>query len=183
MTLLRGEKTPRPVRNPFLKKLALSAGQSALFNLYLGRRRDDGLLRRVLPGDVMAKVPFGGMFVAEDVAREQERFDAREIVSAGPIFGRKTFASAGEAALREGAILEGAGLTPAAFREFGKLLQGTRRHNLIYLDDLSAVRDPEGVRFVFSLPAGSYATVVLREVMKTELADEDGPAQGDADSA
>ena len=42
----------------------------------------------------MAKVPFGGMFVAEDVEREQARFDARETVTAGPIFGRKTFAAA-----------------------------------------------------------------------------------------
>ena len=29
----------------------------------------DGLLHKVLPGDVMAKVPFGGMFRAEDVGR------------------------------------------------------------------------------------------------------------------
>ena len=47
----------------------------------------DGFLRRILPGDVMCKIPFGGMFVASDVEAEQRRFDAREIVSAGPIFG------------------------------------------------------------------------------------------------
>ena len=39
-----------------------------LFNDYLGRRMADGLFRTVLPGDVMAKWPFGGLFVAEDVA-------------------------------------------------------------------------------------------------------------------
>lgn len=167
--------TGKPVRarSPFLRKLALSAAQSGLFNHYLGRRLTDGLLRRVLPGDVMAKWPFGGMFVAEDVAREQARFDARETVSAGPIFGRKTFAAAGEAATREEAILTEAGLARNTFHGFGKLVQGTRRHNLIYLDDLAAAVEAEGVRLSFTLPAGSYATVLLREVMKVEPTDGD----------
>ena len=37
-----------------------------------------------------------GMFVAEDVTREQARFDARETVTAGPMYGRKLFAAAGQ---------------------------------------------------------------------------------------
>ncbi|HYT93610.1 MAG TPA: tRNA pseudouridine(13) synthase TruD [Gemmataceae bacterium] len=176
LALLRGEPPPatsgRPhnLRSPFFRKLILSAAQSGLFNAYLARRLTDGLLRRVLPGDVLAKWPFGGLFVAEDVQREQQRFDARETVSAGPIFGRKTFPAAGEAAAREKAVLADMGLTTASFAGFGKLLQGTRRHNLIYTDDLSAEMEPEGVRLTFTLPAGSYATVLLREVMKTDLA-------------
>src|SRR5207302_10008275 len=123
------------VRNPFLKKLALSAAQSGLFNHYLGRRLTDGLVRKVLEGDVMAKVPFGGMFVAEDVDTEQKRFDAGEVVTAGPIYGRKTFPTAGEAAAREGSTLEAFRLSREHFGGFGKLVQGTRRHNLIFLAD------------------------------------------------
>jgi tRNA pseudouridine13 synthase len=173
MALLRGEKTPRPVRNPFLRKLALSAAQSALFNHYLGKRLQDGLLRTVLPGDVMAKVPFGGMFVVADVAAEQQRFDAREIVSAGPIFGRKTFAAAEEAARREAETLAEFGLGRQSFTGFGKLVQGTRRHNLVYLDDLAAAPQPAGLSLSFTLPAGSYATVLLRELMKEEPTGEE----------
>jgi tRNA pseudouridine13 synthase len=159
-----GKKLPR---NPFVRKLALSAVQSALFNDYLARRLRDGLLRRVLPGDVMSHWPQGGLFVAEDVAREQERFDARQIVSAGPIFGRKTYPARADAALREAAVLAEQGLTPASFARFGKLMQGTRRHNLGYVDDLAAAVEPEGVRLSFALPAGSYATVLLRELTRT----------------
>jgi tRNA pseudouridine13 synthase len=171
MALLAG--TSRPPRSPFLRKLALSAAQSALFNHYLARRLADGLMRRVLPGDVMAKWPFGGLFVADDLPREQERFDRRETVPAGPMFGRKTFAAAGEAAAREETALADAGLARSSFNGFGKLLQGTRRHDLVYLDGLAATVEPDGVRLTFTLPAGSYATVLLREVMKTDVADEE----------
>jgi tRNA pseudouridine13 synthase len=165
LALLHGEPLPRRL-NPFLRKLALSAGQSALFNHYLAARMTDGVLRRVLPGDVMAKWPFGGMFVAEDVAREQQRFDAHETVPAGPIYGRKLFPAHADAAEREARTLADAGLTTQAFHGFGKLLQGTRRHNLIRIDDLAGTVEPEGVRLTFTLPAGSYATVLLREVSK-----------------
>jgi tRNA pseudouridine13 synthase len=168
LALLRGEKTAKPIRNPFLKKLALSAAQSALFNHVLAQRMRDGLLRRVLPGDVMCKIPFGGMFVALDIEAEQRRFDAREIVSAGPIFGRKTFAAKDEAVQREQAALAAFALGASAFEGFGKLLHGTRRHNLVYVPDLSAAVEAEGVRLGFTLPAGSYATVLLREIMKTD---------------
>ncbi len=158
-------RRPNP-RSPFLRKLALSAVQSALFNHYLGCRLADGLFRRVIPGDVMAKWPLGGMFVAEDVTREQARFNARETVHAGPLFGRKTFAAAALAAAREEETLAAAALSAAAFHSFGKLLQGTRRHNVIYLDDLAVNFEPAGVRLTFTLPAGSYATVFLREITK-----------------
>jgi tRNA pseudouridine13 synthase len=168
MELLR--QTPNVRRmSPFLRKLALSAAQSALFNHCLALRLTDGLLGRVLPGDVMAKRPFGGMFVAEDLEREQARFEAGETVHAGPILGRKTFAAAGQAAERESAALADAGLTLASFRGFGKLLQGTRRHNLVFPEALSATSEPAGVKLTFSLPAGSYATVLLRELMKVNI--------------
>jgi tRNA pseudouridine13 synthase len=167
--LLRGAGAG--VRSPFLRKLALSAAQSALFNHCLARRVGDGLFRRVLAGDVMARWPFGGLFVAEDMGREQARLEARETVPAGPIFGRKVFRAAGEAARREEEVLGEAGLGPEAFRGFGKLMPGTRRHNLVYVDDLAAAEEPEGVRLTFTLPAGSYATVLLRELTKGDPAD------------
>jgi tRNA pseudouridine13 synthase len=160
-------------RNPFLRKLALSAAQSALFNRCLAQRMQDSLLRRVLAGDVMMKWPFGGLFVAREVETEQGRFDRREIVTAGPMFGKKMFASEDEAARREAEVLHEADLTTQAFHGFGKLLSGTRRHNLIYLDDLAAAVEPEGVRLAFTLPAGSYATVLLREITKNDGGDGD----------
>lgn len=162
---------------PFQYKFVLSAAQSVLFNEYLGERLEDGLFRTVLAGDVMMKWPFGGMFVAEDVPAEQARFDARETVTGGPMFGKRTFAAAGAAAEREARVLAGHGLSERSFDGFGKLMGGTRRHNLIYLDDLSAEWEPDGLRLAFTLPSGCYATVLLREVMKADTDDEEEPLE------
>jgi tRNA pseudouridine13 synthase len=161
----------RSARNPFLRKLSLSAAQSALFNHYLARRLADGFFARVLQGDVMAKKPTGGLFVAQEVEREQARYDMRETVPTGPIFGRKMFPAAADAAVREAAVLESAGLTPASFAGFGKLLQGTRRQIAVYVPDLTAVMEAEGMRVSFTLPAGSYATVLLEEIIKDAIMD------------
>jgi tRNA pseudouridine13 synthase len=129
-------------------------------------------MRTVLGGDVIAKWPAGGMFVARDTPTEQARFDARETVHAGPMFGKKTFPAEAVAAEREAAVLRHAGLTVTSFGGFGKLLMGTRRHNLVYVEDLAAESEPDGLRLTFTLPAGSYATVLLREVMKAETGDD-----------
>ena len=160
---------------PFQYKFALSAVQSLMFNDYLALRYTDELLRTVLPGDVLTKYPLGGIFVAEEVAAEQARFDRREVVTAGPMFGGRMYAAEGVAAEREAKVLRDNGLTPEAFAGFGKLMSGTRRQNLVYLDDLAAEWERDGLRLSFTLPAGSYATVLLREVMKApaEAPDDD----------
>ena len=172
-------KASRRLR-PFLYKFALSAAQSVLFNDTLSRRHNAGLLRTVLPGDVMMKWPAGGLFVAEDVPAEQARLDARETVPGGPMFGSRTFPTKDVAAEREAQVLADHGITPATFGRFGKLASGTRRHNLVYIDDLAAEWEPAGLRLAFTLPSGSYATVLLREVMKAPLDGSEEP-DGDAD--
>jgi tRNA pseudouridine13 synthase len=187
LSLLRGSQSAKtsPVagapalrapRSRFLRRLALSAAQSALFNHYLACRLKDGLLGAVLAGDVMSKRTWGGLFVANDLPQEQARFEARETVHTGPIFGRKMFAAAASAAAREAASLADAELSAEAFFGFGKLLQGTRRPNLVYLDDLAVEQGSEGVRLTFDLPAGSYATVLLREIMKRATLDTEEDA-------
>jgi tRNA pseudouridine13 synthase len=165
LALLRKERLRL---KPFLRKLALSAVQSLLFNDYLARRLRDGLLHRVLRGDVLSKRVTGGLFVALDQGREQERFDGGEIVPTGPIFGRKMMPAADLSGEREAAVLADAKIEPQAFQGFGKLLQGTRRHNLIFPAQLTWEHHQNVVRLDFALPAGAYATIVLREIMKVE---------------
>ena len=157
---------------PFVYKFALSSAQSVLFNDYLVRRVNDGLFRTVLTGDVMMKWPAGGLFVADNQPMEQARFDARELVTGGPMFGTRTFAAHAEAHQREQEVLTAFGLSGASFANFGKLMGGTRRHNQVYLDDLVTEWRPEGLHVSVTLPSGSYATVLLRELMKADVAEE-----------
>lgn len=164
--LLHGKADHRVEQSRFLRKLALSAVQSLLYNRYLAERVRRGLLHRVLPGDVLHQRPQGGLFVAENVDAEQQRFDRREVVHTGPIYGRRMLAANHKAAELESEILQQSGLSPDMFCQFGKLLLGTRRDNLVYVDDLRAEVQGSDVLMTFSLPAGSYATVLLREIMK-----------------
>jgi tRNA pseudouridine13 synthase len=171
LALVRDPK--RAIRQRFLRKLALSAVQALLFNDYLAERLSNGLLHRVLPGDVMAKRPAGALFKVEKVEEEQARLDHGETVITGPIFGRKTFPAAGEAALREDETLARAAITRTAFGQFGKLMQGTRRPLLAFPEHLRGEIEAAGLCLTFQLPAGSYATVLLAEIMKNApLADE-----------
>lgn len=169
--MLQGERLKI---NPFLRKLALSSVQSALFNRCLSQRLSDGLFRAVVDGDVMAKWPAGGMFVTHDTATEQQRFDVKEIVHTGPMFGSKMKASESVEAEREAAVLIECGLTLDTFNVGGRLLEGTRRHNLIYVEELEWKVDGSTVTLQFRLPAGCYATTLLSELMKTDSDAADG---------
>jgi tRNA pseudouridine13 synthase len=161
MALLKGEKT---TRKKSLRKLALSAAQALLYNEYLETRIADGLYRKVIPGDVLKKLATGGLFSTQDPSTDQLRLDSRELVHAGPIFGRKTFPAHDEASLREQKILESHELTLDDFKRHGKLLAGTRRPDIVYPEETSIEEATDGIVLAFTLPAGSYATVLLTKV-------------------
>ncbi len=174
LDLLTGRKSERDIprnRRRFLLRLSLSAVQSAIFNEVLSRRISDGLLDRVLPGDVMQVRASGGPFVAEDIPREQERFEQGETVISGPMFGLKMRHPMGDARERELAALARFGLTPDSFAGWRKLLPGTRRPLLATARDLRIDRAESGLRLTFELNRGVYATSLLREFMKNVAID------------
>lgn len=162
----------------------VSAGQSALFNLYVLERRARGLSRRVLVGDIFKKTDRGGLFTCSDPEVDQERFDAGEIGLTGPIFGGKMMAPPPESASGklELAILERVGLAPSALSALGKKVPGTRRPCQLNLGELQIQPVPavelasqdepphnpsqpaEGLQICFRLPAGSYATQLTHEI-------------------
>jgi tRNA pseudouridine13 synthase len=150
-------------------RLALSAVQSALFNRALVERMRDNLVHQVVAGDVMQVTASGGPFVVEDPSIDQPRFEAREIVISGPIFGPKMKQPAGEIALREDRVLAESGIPREAFDRFSNLTPGTRRPYLIWPEDLKISAEPDGIRLAFTLPSGCYATIVLREFQKKEM--------------
>jgi tRNA pseudouridine13 synthase len=165
--LLQGKNPLRNVpysQRRFLQRLCLSAVQAELFNRCLARRLKDGKLHRVLKGDVMQVVKSGGLFLVDDhLEEEQERFDRGATVVTGPMFGPKMKSPTDQPFYREEMVLLEAGLQQTDFRRFKKLTSGTRRPYLIRLTELDIERDREGLRFLFTLPKGVYATSLMRE--------------------
>lgn len=157
-------------------ELLTSAAQSALFNLYVALRRERGWWDEVIPGDVLKKVETGGLFVSIDPTADQPRLEAGEVVATGPIFGSRTLAPplASAAATLEDEVLARAGTSRAALAALGRGVPGTRRPlrirpvvTRVAVADVEERRDGDAsaICLEFELPAGSYATVLLREVM------------------
>ncbi len=165
--LLTGTSRRRLTRQQF--RFVLSAAQSALFNAWVNARAQAGLLQSVLPGDVLQKCDSGGLFVAEDIEREQQRLSSREVTLAGPLFGPRMKPASGAAAELEDSVLQHSGLTRGDFARFPKLTSGTRRAASYFPADLSLQTVGADVLLQATLPPGSYATVLLAEIMGDEL--------------
>jgi tRNA pseudouridine13 synthase len=157
----------RAARDRFLRRLVISAYQAALFNRWLAERIADGLFAAALRGDVMKKLETGGLFTCEDPEVDGPRVLSFELSPAGPIFGHKLRAAGGEALAREERLLAAEGIGLETFARGGGEAEGTRR--AARLQARVAIADEaDGYRADFELPKGSYATVLLRELMKGE---------------
>lgn len=159
--------------------LMVSAFQSELFNRYLTTRLAEGLFDRVLEGDVCGRLPRGGVFVAEDPVAEQPRVDRFEISPMGPLFGHKLMPAKGPAAEREQALLDEVDLKLEDFRKVKAA--GSRRRFRLDPGDLTVEEVDGDPLFDFELPSGSYATVLLREFMKCEPAQEEAEEADESD--
>ncbi len=118
----------------------------------------------------------GACFLVDDAAVEQPRCDDFEISPTGPLFGFRMTPPRGEPSEIEARIFAESGLTRGDFLGRGlHRIKGARRPLRVPLADLAlnADRDDDGdyVELRFTLPPGSYATVLLREVCKTPAID------------
>jgi tRNA pseudouridine13 synthase len=155
-------------RERFLSKLYTSALQSEIFNRYATRRVTAGL-DRLLAGEVVRLQGAGASFVVEDVEREMPRYTAHDLCLTGPMPGPKMRAAKADAAQLEAEVLADLELTDAALAELGRHAPGTRRDLLVRPEAWAVHDDAEAkrLRLEFELPAGSYATVLVRELTRT----------------
>jgi tRNA pseudouridine13 synthase len=155
------------VRSRYHRRLYLSALQSELFNEWLDRRLDDGLLDAAVEGDLLQVRASGGIFRCDDPATDGPRVLAGELDPTGPLFGHKGRRAEGPAGEREEAVLVHAGLTQESFRAGGRDARGDRRAARVQVSDPTAVPEGDDLVVAFSLPPGAYATVVLAELSGT----------------
>jgi len=165
------------VLSPNLKRLFVHAYQSYIFNKILSRRLEAGLpLDRAAEGDTVCfarddlpdmdklQVVDGSNISA--VNRLADRSRAYVTI---PLFGFESKMAGGAEGEIERAIIEEEDLDLEDFRipanpDLGS--RGARRAALLRASPQHSVQDGQAV-LKFFLPAGSYATVVLREYMKS----------------
>ena len=148
----------------FYEKLYPSVLQAEVFNRYLTRRLRLGL-DRLIEGEVVRLSGSASVFVVEDVEREQHRLKSADVVLTGPIFGPRAVAACGSAAALEHEALKALNLSDESLMRLGKLARGTRRDLMVEVGpvELDAL-SPSSLRVSFTLPSGSYATQLLREL-------------------
>jgi len=173
-------------RNPRVKKLLINAYQSHLFNLWLSRRLEinslvntfeaqeiESLLNmpndevkkmkaqkhsfKLINGDVMEHYPHGKLFDYEE--KDLERFNDRDISVTGLLCGKKVRRSTGIAGEIE--------------KNFDDEINadGARRYAWIYPTEVEGRFNPVEAQYEmnFTLPKGSYATVLIEEIAKRKI--------------
>ena len=180
--LARGHPPERAFRalSRDLRLLFVHAYQAYLFNLWMSRRVERGLpLDRPVPGDHILRIGRDGTVRSQEgiPAGEDNLPECSDLVLrgralvAGPLVGYETAPGEGvpgeilEDLLREEAIDRSLFRVRAAPEVASK---GAWRPVLLPLPPLFVAPDgSDGVRFRFALPKGAYATVLLREFLKS----------------
>jgi tRNA pseudouridine13 synthase len=170
---------PRDVLNAIDKPhlhLLVSAFQSAIFNEVLNDRLKAGRFTRLMKGDLAFLHATRGVCEVADPEVEQPRCDRLEISPTGPMWGRKMTRASGEVGDLEERSLQATGVSERDF-EVGEFTpDGSRRamRMLVHNPDISGGADEHGpyIHISFELGRGSFATIVLREIMKNDPAEE-----------
>jgi len=154
-----------------LRRLWISALQSELFNEVVAKRIDS--IDRLIDGDLAWKHENGACFAVESAETEQPRAANFEISPTGPLLGYRMTLPAGKALEIEENVFNEYHLSPGDFRVEGRLrVKGARRPLRVQPKEveLAAGVDESGphMTFAFTLPPVSFATVFLRECMKSD---------------
>ncbi len=141
-------------------RFLLSALQSEVFNACLAARTLP--LDQVEAGEVAFLHASGASFVVEDAALDSARAAHFEISGAGPMFGTRLLSATGAPAQREREVFAAHGIPEHLRLPPGVRLRGARRPFRVRPEaprcEPAAV---DAVRLVFTLPPGSYATVLV----------------------
>lgn len=157
--MFAGRRVPRHEHS-----LLLSAARSALFNAVLARRVEAGSWNRAVDGEVWMlagrQSVFGPEPFTDALATRLAEFD---IDPTGPLWGRGELRTAGEAATLERLVATEFAEIAAGLEDAG--LEQERRRLRLRPESFVWRWESAALVVEMALPAGSYATTVLREVL------------------
>jgi tRNA pseudouridine13 synthase len=158
----------------------LTAFQSAAFNAVLDARLALNTFATLELGDVALKHENHAVFDIDEAAMSDptttERLQKFEISPSGPMWGSRMAMAKHTPGEIERSALAAMGITPADLTKFDEnslfQLEGKRRPLRVPVIDpeVEGGIDEHGtyIRCAFELPRGSFATVVMREIMKPQ---------------
>ncbi|UXI69710.1 tRNA pseudouridine(13) synthase TruD [Tahibacter amnicola] len=165
LEMFRGRRVARQQRS-----LLISAARSHLFNEVLARRVAAQSWNQAMDGDVWmldgSHSIFGPQPVDEQILR---RLADRDIHPTGPLWGRGALRSTGAVADLEQSVAGGMAECTTGLEGVG--LNQERRSLRLPVTDLQAEWADDALTLSFWLPAGAYATTVLRELCGSPAGD------------
>lgn len=172
----KGELTDKSYKNAIhalpkpLQRMFVHAYQSYLFNAVVSKRVEMGI-NKYIEGDII--IDKEERIVRDKTPEEfQQLMDTFQADPTCPLYGTKVPFADGEVGKMEESILKDYNLSKDDF-EVPKMPRlgshGLRRSMRFQVWDASAIATDEGVLTEFSINRGSYATAVLREVMKKDV--------------
>lgn len=161
--LFTGDKVKREQRSIYL-----SAARSYLFNLILAERVRSKTWNSGLPGDVFNLNQTNSHFQAEVIDQTlQDRLSQGDIHATGMLWGKGDSGVSAEALKLEQAIIAKQPALVDGLLKAG--LEQARRSLRVIPDDFNWQLESDNLRLNFGLPAGSYATTLLREIANTAI--------------
>lgn len=156
----------RKIKDRFKRSMYLSAARSYLFNHAVSMRIKDGQFSTAIVGDCVQFVGNRSFFpMLELNADSQCRLERREICLTAPLWGAGNLTSELDAQEYELNVLAHFDALQAGLVK-NKLKQ-ERRPLMLLPTGLSSIwLDEETVKIKFYLPAGTYATSFLREIIQ-----------------
>ena len=143
----------------------LSAARSEMFNLIVSKRMELNLAQQILVGDVLQLNGSHSWFVvdeSEDLAQLQQRLAQQDVLLTAPLIGEEEKSAVDfehEIFAQHQALF-------ALMRQ--ERMKAARRPILMQPQQFQWQFEPNGLRLQFDLPAGSYATALIRELVNVE---------------
>lgn len=153
-------------RDRHLRGLYLSAARSYLFNQVLSARVEAGNWNRALPGESLLMNGTTSTFTVRLLSSEIEhKVESGELHPGGPLWGRGKPAVFAEVLALESEVLTEETLLREGLEKAG--LEQERRSLRLPVKGLQwQFIQPQKLQLEFALPAGAYATSVLRELVQ-----------------
>jgi tRNA pseudouridine13 synthase len=155
------------IRNRNKRSMAISALRSWLFNQMIDHRLINNCFNSPLPGDVMQLAGSNSYFCAQQIDNAViSRLQEQDILLSAPLWGAGELVSQDQALELEHAVA-GKHLDVISTLEALGLKQ-ERRAVSLFPKDLTWSISNDCLNLCFSLPAGAFATSVIREIINIE---------------